>query len=128
MADYFNKIEVAPGVHANGQLTLGENIADHGGLSISYQAFQNAQAAAAEKLTVRDGFTPEQRFFLAYANLWAQNIRPEQVLVQTKSDPHSLGEWRVNGALPHIDAWYEAWNVTEESTMFVKPEERVQVW
>lgn len=128
MADYFDKIEVAPGVHANGQLTLGENIADHGGLSISYQAFQNAQAAAAEKLTMRDGFTLEQRFFLAYANLWAQNIRPEQVLVQTKSDPHSLGEWRVNGALPHIDAWYEAWNVTEESPMFVKPEERVQVW
>ena len=128
MADYFNKIEVAPGVHANGELTLGENIADHGGLNISYTAFQNAQAAAAEKLTERDGFTPEQRFFLAYANLWAQNIRPEQVLVQTKSDPHSLGEWRVNGALPHINAWYEAWNVTEESPMYVKPEERVDIW
>ncbi len=128
MADYFDKIEVAPGVHANGRLTLGENIADHGGLNISFQAFQNAQAAAAKRLETRDGFTPEQRFFLAYANLWAQNIRPEQVLVQTKSDPHSLGEWRVNGALPHINAWYEAWNVTEESPMFVKPEERVDIW
>ena len=128
MAEYFNQIEVAPGVHANGYLTLGENIADHGGLNISFQAFTNAQAAAKDKLTVCDGFTPEQRFFLAYANLWAQNIRPEQVLVQTKSDPHSLGEWRVNGALPHINAWYKAWNVTEESPMYVKPEERVTIW
>ncbi len=128
MAEYFNKIEVAPGVHANGYLTLGENIADHGGLNISYQAFCNAQAAAADKLGVSEGFTPAQRFFLAYANLWAQNIRPEQVLVQTKSDPHSLGEWRVNGALPHINAWYEAWNVTEESPMYVAPEDRVDIW
>lgn len=128
MADYFNKIEVAPGVFANGELTLGENIADHGGLNISYQAFQNAQAANEKPVAEADGFTPEQRFFLAYANLWAQNIRPEQVLVQTKSDPHSLGMWRVNGALPHIDAWYDAWNVTEQSPMYVAPENRVSIW
>lgn len=126
MADFFDKIEVAPGVYANGSLTLGENIADHGGLNISYHAFKNATAK--KPLPVVDDFTPEQRFFLAYANLWAQNIRPEQVLVQTKGDPHSLGEWRVNGALPHITAWYEAWNVTPENTMYIAPENRVEIW
>ena len=126
MADFFNKIEVAPGVFANGKLTLGENIADHGGLNVSYQAFKNATQNA--PLESRDGFTPEQRFFLAYANVWAGNIRPEEIMQRTKSDPHSLGRWRVNGALPHIDAWYEAWGVTEESPMYVKPEERVSIW
>lgn len=126
MADYFDQIEVAPGVHANGSLTLGENIADHGGLNVSFHAFKNATASA--PLKDADGFTPEQRFFLAYANLWAQNIRPEQVLVQTKGDPHSLGRWRVNGALPHIAAWYEAWGITEESPMYIAPENRVDIW
>ncbi|MBQ8099987.1 MAG: M13 family metallopeptidase [Paludibacteraceae bacterium] len=126
MAAFFDKIEVAPGVYGNGELTLGENIADHGGLNISFQAFRNATQK--HPLQVRDGFTPEQRFFLAYANLWAGNIRPEQILVQTKSDPHSLGRWRVNGALPHINAWYEAWNVTPESPLYVAPEDRVSIW
>lgn len=126
MAEFFNKIEVAPGVYGNGYLTLGENIADHGGLNVSFQAFQNATKDA--PLEVRDGFTPEQRFFLAYANVWAGNIRPEQILVQTKSDPHSLGRWRVNGALPHINAWYDAWNITEESPLYVAPEDRVSIW
>lgn len=126
MAEFFNKIEVAPGVYGNGYLTLGENIADHGGLEVSFNAFKNATKN--HPLPVRDGFTPEQRFFLAYANVWAGNIRPEQILVQTKSDPHSLGRWRVNGALPHINAWYEAWGITEESPMYVAPEDRVQVW
>ena len=132
MEEYFNAIEVAPGVYANGKFTLGENIADHGGLQVAYQAFQNAQEAkrlsGEEALGKKDGFTPEQRFFLAYANVWAGNIRPEEVLQRTKSDPHSLGMWRVNGALPHIGAWYEAWNVTEESPMYLAPEKRVSIW
>lgn len=130
MEDFFSAIEVAPGVHANGAFTLGENIADHGGLQISFQAFQNneAQKSAADKLQTVDGFTPEQRFFLAYANVWAGNIRPEEILQRTKSDPHSLGRWRVNGALPHIGAWYEAWNVTEENALYVAPEKRVSIW
>jgi putative endopeptidase len=132
MEEYFNAIEVAPGVYANGKFTLGENIADHGGLQVAYQAFQNAQKAKAEKgetvVGDKDGFTPEQRFFLAYANVWAGNIRPEEVLQRTKSDPHSLGIWRVNGALPHIGAWYEAWNVTPESPMYLAPEKRVSIW
>ena len=130
MEEAFNRIEVAPGVHANGAFTLGENIADHGGLQVSYLAFTLNEEAKpeAERLQSRDGFTPAQRFFLAYANVWAGNIRPEEILNRTKSDPHSLGRWRVNGALPQINAWYDAWNITEESPMFVKPEERVSIW
>ena len=130
MEEYFNGIEVAPGVHANGAFTLGENIADHGGLQVSYLAFtlNEESKPEAERLQARDGFTPAQRFFLAYANVWAGNIRPEEILVRTKGDPHSLGRWRVNGALPHIGPWYEAWNVTEESPMYVAPEKRVSIW
>ena len=130
MEEAFNKIEVAPGVHANGAFTLGENIADHGGLQVSYLAFTLNEEAKAEKdrLQERDGFTPQQRFFLAYANVWAGNIRPEEILQRTKSDPHSLGRWRVNGALPQINAWYDAWNVTPESPMYIAPEERVSIW
>ena len=130
MEEAFNRIEVAPGVHANGAFTLGENIADHGGLQVSYLAFclNEESKPEAERLQTRDGFTPAQRFFLAYANVWAGNIRPEEILNRTKSDPHSLGRWRVNGALPQINAWYDAWNVTEESPMYVAPEERVSIW
>ena len=130
MEEFFNAIEVAPGVHANGAFTLGENIADHGGLQISFQAFMENEAAKpeSERLKTVDGFTPEQRFFLAYANVWAGNIRPEEILQRTKSDPHSLGRWRVNGALPHINAWYDAWNVTEASPLYVAPANRVSIW
>ena len=126
MEDYFNAIEVLPGLNANGKLTLGENLADHGGLMVAYQAFKNATAA--QPLADKDGFTPEQRFFLAYANLWAGNIRDEEIRNQTKSDPHSLGRWRVNGALPHIDAWYEAFGITEQDSMFVPQSERARIW
>lgn len=126
MVDFFNKIEVLPGLQANGELTLGENLADHGGLNVAYLAFQNATKDA--PLGVVDGFTPEQRFFLAYATLWAGNIRDEQIRVYTKSDPHSLGKWRVNGALPHIQAWYDAFRITPSDPLYVAPENRVNVW
>lgn len=126
MVDFFNKIEVLPGLQANGELTLGENLADHGGLNVAYLAFQNATKDA--PLGVVDGFTPEQRFFLAYATLWAGNIRDELIRVYTKSDPHSLGKWRVNGALPHIQAWYDAFHITPSDPLYVAPENRVNVW
>ena len=99
MVDFFNKIEVLPGLQANGELTLGENLADHGGLNVAYLAFQNAT-----------------------------NIRDEQIRVYTKSDPHSLGKWRVNGALPHIQAWYDAFHITPSDPLYVAPENRVNVW
>ena len=126
LVDHFNKIEVLPGLFANGEFTLGENIADHGGLMVAYQAFKNATAK--KPLPVVDGFTPEQRFFLAYSTVWAGNIRDEQIRVYTKSDPHSLGRWRVNGTLPHIDAWYEAFGITPDHKLYIPAEERAQVW
>ena len=126
MVAFFDSIEVAPGVHANGRMTLGENIADHGGLQVSYQAFKKATAAA--PLEVKDGFTPEQRFFLAYANVWANNTRPEAILQLTKIDVHSLGKWRVDAALPHIAAWYDAFGITEKDPMYVPVEERISIW
>ncbi|MBQ0102619.1 MAG: M13 family metallopeptidase [Prevotellaceae bacterium] len=126
MVDFFNGIEVLPGLKANGQLTLGENIADHGGLKIAFQAFQNATKD--NPLPVIDGFTPEQRFFLAYAGVWAQNITEENMRQLTTVDPHSLGEWRVNGALPQIDAWYEAFGISEDDPMFIPKDKRVNVW
>ncbi|MCR4994772.1 MAG: M13 family metallopeptidase [Bacteroidales bacterium] len=126
MRQFFDKIEVLPGLMANGQLTLGENMADHGGLQVSFQAFKNATKDA--PLETRDGFTPEQRFFLAYAGVWAGNIRDEEIRKRTKSDPHALGRWRVNGALPHIDAWYDAFGISESDPMFVPKEQRVTIW
>ena len=126
MRAFHDSIEVLPGLHANGSLTLGENMADHGGLMVSFQAFKNATAEA--PLQDIDGFTPEQRFFLAYANVWGQNIRDEEIRKRVKSDPHELGKWRVNGQLPHIDAWYEAFGITESDPMFVPKDKRVTIW
>ena len=126
MRQFHDSIEVLPGLHANGSLTLGENMADHGGLMVAFQAFKNATAE--KPLGVIDGFTPEQRFFLAYANVWGQNIRDEEIRKRVKSDPHELGKWRVNGQMPHIDAWYEAFGITEADPMFVPKEKRVTIW
>ena len=126
MVNFFDSIQVLPGLNANGSLTLGENIADHVGLQVSFQAFKNATKDA--PLLVKDGFTPEQRFFLSYAGVWAGNIRDEQIRLQTKSDPHSLGRWRVNGALPQIGAWYDAFGIKEGDPMYLAPEKRVSIW
>ena len=108
-ADFFDAIEVLPGLHSNGRFTLGENLADHGGLQVAYNAFKNATKK--KPLKTVDGFTPDQRFFIAYAGVWGQNITDKEIRNRVKSDPHALGKWRVNGALPHIDAWYDAFNV-----------------
>ncbi|MBR6140242.1 MAG: M13 family metallopeptidase [Bacteroidaceae bacterium] len=126
MRAFHDSIEVMPGLHANGSLTLGENMADHGGLMVAFQAFKNATAS--NPLPVIDGFTPEQRFFLAYANVWGQNIRDEEIQKRVKGDPHQLGMWRVNGQMPHIDAWYDAFGITEADPMFVPKEKRVTIW
>lgn len=126
MKDFFDKIEILPGMYANGQLTLGENIADHGGLNISYQALQNAMKE--NPLGVKDGFTPEQRFFLSYGLIWAHNVREPMMRQLNKIDPHSNGRWRVNGALPHIDAWYKAFHIGRKSPLYVSPKSRVDIW
>ena len=123
---FFSSIKVLPDLNANGKLTLGENLADHGGLMVSFNAFKNATKN--EKLPTIDGFTPEQRFFLAYAGVWAANITTEEIRNRTKSDPHSLGCWRVDGALPHIDAWYDAFNIKSTDKMFIPKENRLNLW
>ncbi len=125
-ADFFSKIKVLPDLNANGRLTLGENLADHGGLQVAWYAYKNATKRAA--LPVMDGMTADQRFFLAYAGVWAGNIVEAEIRNRTKSDPHSLGRWRVNGALPHIDAWYDAFGVKEGDKMFIPKSERLPLW
>lgn len=125
-ADFFSAIEVLPGLNCNGRLTLGENLADHGGLQVAYQAYKNATAEA--PLGEVDGLTADQRFFIAYAGVWAANVTDEEIRNRTKSDPHALGRWRVNGALPHVDAWYEAFGVKEGDKMYIPKEERLELW
>ena len=125
-ADFFSAIKVLPDLNANGRLTLGENLADHGGLQVAYAAFKNATKG--KTLPVIDGLTPDQRFFLAYAGVWANNITDEEIRNRTKSDPHSLGRWRVNGALPHIDAWYEAFGVKPGDKMYIPKADRLPLW
>ncbi len=126
LVDYFSQLDDLPGLKVNGKLTLGENTADHGGLKIAYSALQHAMATS--PLTNIQGFTPEQRFFLSYGLIWAQNIRPERVRQLNKVDPHTSAKWRVNGALPHIDAWYEAFNIKKSHKLFVPKANRADVW
>ncbi|MFW9601268.1 MAG: M13 family metallopeptidase, partial [Prevotella sp.] len=125
-AKYFDGIEVLPGLHSNGEFTLGENLADHGGLMVAYNALM--KATANKPLKDKDGFTPAQRFFLAYAGVWGQNITEKEIRNRVKRDPHSLGEWRVNGALPHVAAFYKAWNIKKGDKMYLPETERLQLW
>jgi len=126
LVDYFNNIVVLDTVHANGTYTLGENIADHGGLQVAWQAFQKTTQSQSDETI--DGFTPAQRFFLSYALLWAGNVRDAEILRLTKIDPHSLGRWRVDGALPHIDAWYEAFHIQPSDPMYLPKDKRASIW
>jgi putative endopeptidase len=126
LVDYFDQIVVLDTIHANGRLTLGENIADQGGLQVAWQAYQNTLKGKTSDTIA--GYTPAQRFFISYANSMATHIRNEFILYLTKADPHSLGKWRVNGALPHIDAWYDAFDVTPENTLYVPKEKRASIW
>ena len=115
-------------IHGNGELTLGENIADNGGLHVSYLAMHNAMAKGQVNKDIMDGFTPEQRFFLAYAAVWASNIRPQAALQLTQMDVHSLGRNRVNVALPQVTEFIEAFNIKEGDGMWLAPEKRVVLW
>lgn len=124
MRDFFDNIQVAPGVHANGEFTLGENLADYGGITVAYTAYKNFGTPSPEF----NGLTPDMRFFIAYAGAWAQNIRDAEALRLTKMDEHSLARWRVNGILPHIDAWYDAFDVTTNDKMYIAPDQRVKLW
>lgn len=93
---------------------------------VAFNAYKNATKNA--PLKTIDGLTPDQRFFLAYSGVWAGNITEKEIRNRTKSDPHSLGRWRVNGALPHIDMWYDAFNVKSSDKMYIAPEKRLKLW
>lgn len=134
LVEHFNNLDVIPAredrpepLKANGQLSLGENLADHGGLTIAFNAFQ--RALERHPLGDDHGFTPEQRFFLAYANVWASDKESDAILEYlTTMDVHSVSRLRINGTLPHIDAWYEAFGVKEGDALYIAPENRVKIW
>ena len=124
MKEHFNNILVAPDTYANGEFTLGENLADYGGVTIAFDAYKKF----GEKSENAIGMTPEQRFFVAYAMTEAGNIRDAEILRRTKMDEHSLSRWRVNGILPHVEAWYEVFNIGTADNLYLKPEKRVKLW
>ena len=126
LEEWFSKFEVMPGVKVNGKQTLGENIGDNGGINIAFRALQNSLKE--NPLPAKDGFTPEQRFFLSWARVWASNSTPEYVKYLLTVDVHSPNYARVNAALPMIDAWYDAFKVKKNNKMFVPKKKRAQVW
>lgn len=126
LAAQFDAVEVLPGIFANGRFTLGENIADQGGLRVALTAYLNSLDG--KEAPVIDGMTPLQRFYLAYAGLWAGNIRDEEKARLTKVDPHSLGRNRVNVSLRNIAPFFEAFGIQEGDAMFRPEEERVIIW
>ncbi len=130
LVDAFNAVKVLddPETYANGALTLGENIADNGGLHISHLAMQNAISKGQVNKEKMDGFTPEQRFFLAYAAVWASNARPEAILQLTQMDVHALARNRVNVTLPHVGEFHDAWAVKQGDKMWLDPDKRAQLW
>lgn len=126
LVEQFDAIEVAPGVHANGRFTLGENIADQGGLRIALTAYLTASSHLPVEYI--DGFSPIQRFYISYANVWAGNIREEDIKTRTKTDPHSIGKLRTNATLRNIDQFFEAFDITAADRMWRDPSERVIIW
>ena len=126
LENYFSTVEAVPGKKINGKQTLGENIGDNGGINIAFRALQNSMKQ--KPLGVIDGFTPEQRFFLSWARVWASNMRPEYVEYLITVDTHSPNEARVNAALPHIDAWYDAFKVKKGDKLFIPKKKRAHIW
>jgi len=124
MREYFDNIKINDEVNANGTFTLGENLADYGGVTISFDAYKNFGTPSNDV----NGLSSDMRFFVSYAGVWAQNIRDAEALRLTKVDEHSLGKNRVNGILPHIGAWYDAFNITPDDKMYVAPDKRVKLW
>ena len=126
LVDQFNEVDILPGVKANGKLTLGENIADHGGVSVAWTAYHNSLGGTVPAPI--DGLTADQRFFLGYARVWGQNITDEEKARLTKLDVHSLGNNRVNVTLRNFDSFFEAFGIKEGDAMWRPEAERVHIW
>ena len=132
LAEQYSAVEVLPGLFANGQYTLGENIADQGGLRIAYTAFKDSQKKKGVDISSEeakiDGLDPTQAFYMNFANLWANNIRDEEIRRLTVGDVHSLGKNRVNVSLKNITPFFEAFGIVEGDPMFIPAEEQVIIW
>lgn len=126
LAQQYDDYTILDTIHVNGKLTLGENIGDLGGLNVAYEAFKMTPQGKGEKMI--DGFTPDQRFFLAWAQVWRGNILPQSAAQQIITDPHSPGEYRTIGAPVNMEAWYKAFNVKEGDKLYKKPEDRIRIW
>lgn len=127
LIDQFNAFEPLPGVFVNGEFTLGENIADLGGVNTAYDGLQLHFAKSGKPAAI-DGYTPEQRFFMSWATIWRGKIRDEALITRIKTDPHSPGEYRGNGPLKNLPAFYEAFDVQEGDAMYTPEEDRVMIW
>jgi len=123
----YNSYAAIPGLNVNGQLTMGENIGDVGGLEMAYAAYRRYVAQHGEPAVI-DGLTGDQRFFLAFAQAWRSNIREGSLRERTLTDPHSPPEWRVNGVVRNVDAWYRAFNIQPGDRLYLPPEQRVKIW
>ena len=126
VVDQFNSFVAVDTMHVNGRLTLGENLADLGGINVAYEAFKKTKEGQSNAKI--DGFTPDQRFFLSFAQVWRGLVRPERLAQLTQTDPHSPGRFRTNGPITNIDAWYKAFNVQPGDKMYKKPEDRIKIW
>jgi putative endopeptidase len=126
LADEFDKFVPIDSLHINGKATLGENIGDLGGLAIAYTALQNSLKG--KKTELIDGFTPNQRFFISFAQIWRRNVRPEQLRRQLKTDVHSPAEYRVNGSLPNLQTFFDAFGGDSASKMYLAPDKRASIW
>jgi putative endopeptidase len=126
LAEQYSQYEPVPGTHVDGRFTLGENIGDLGGLNVAYHAYRLSLGGA--EAPVIDGLTGDQRFFLAYAQVWRSKTREEALVSRLKSDPHSPAAFRVNGVVRNVDAWYDAFDVAPEDALYLAPEDRVSIW
>ena len=126
MVNQFDAYEAEPGLHLQGKLVVGESVADLGGLTLAYRALQKSLAGKPKKSI--DGFTPEQRFFFGWAQVWAQSIRPEEARRRVITDPHPLGRYRVNGPLSNMPAFAEAFQCKAGEAMVRPPEKRCEIW
>jgi putative endopeptidase len=126
--EQYNAYEVLPGLHVNGKLTLGENIADLGGLSVAYEALQRALARDPSKRKAIDGFTPEQRFFLSVSQLWRTNTREQEAKRLITVDPHSPGQIRAIASNVNMQEFFDAFSIREGAPMWLAPEKRTKIW